>query len=884
MMPLRDSFVHPSAFDGSIKDYRSVIDDLTIRNKRLGSELRRYQRKDRKSSGDNLIEVRMSGLTAPKKRELEGTLKRFVRNLNQPLKSPKNSSIGGPLHLNSLATTAQPESSHTSTKFVDSGYGSLATSNRGVSQLGLSKLMTADNKQTCHTNDVSRARNHSIRSYLHDIPEGLLPRHSPAVMTEEAKKKLVVARLEHLFSGHRATVDGHLQPEQQQEVSQIAARDDRSAIEARGQHAALEGKREADIMADEVDDTGEIATQQISSILMEKNGLSGKSSTHNSAEQPLVEQRPTRPLDLDPHRAQDPQTNIDYLRHLGFHMSDMDLDQGPSTDRGWLYLNLIMSLAQLHTLNVTIGLVQDAIQKYSSRFELSADGRKIRWRALPLTHTLESSSIDAPSVNSANKSSSDCSRKRVRPADLEATSSVEISDPLTSRESAVPHSGGKMYNGPPCDALPVDSEVADSSQMQERRLTSSHSACEAAITQYPSTRTSSGNLLSQADDQYSLDDGLLIFHKQQKYFTDLSKDQIGASQTHFSDYHVRSMQPLGLYTAICSGTNSLMDSPRTSIQTAVSNASLDVHADASSVNDRRSMHSDSRDKPVLDVLEPYNFEASGIGAVHPSDNFALYVTRQLKRGGDGSPPKRRKLSGLHYITESQPSATASVVGHVTAVKRQLLLPSPLPPAVYAVSYDGSDAASNNDEEMRSSYGLTEPSCDSSNNSSARESEASSCESSRNDMNVDYHIEADDDMASLISTNRSGFTNYQGRLRAMEPLQAQSERLVRLARRAHTGRMRSRSPSVDLLATARAADPQTIRRQEREYDAEMAEKLAEEIHAGSSAATFSGQDWSSHNSPAVDVDQGGRDGNDDRSADDDTVDDNSIGVASVGASS
>ncbi|EME81453.1 uncharacterized protein MYCFIDRAFT_211847 [Pseudocercospora fijiensis CIRAD86] len=46
-------------------------------------------------------------------------------------------------------------------------------------------------------------------------------------------------------------------------------------------------------------------------------------------------------------------------------------------------------------------------------------------------------------------------------------------------------------------------------------------------------------------------------------------------------------------------------------------------------------------------------------------------------------------------------------------------------------------------------------------------------------------------------------------------------------------------SLDLLAAAREIDPDAVREQEREYDANMAERLAEEIPAGSSAATAGG---------------------------------------------
>jgi hypothetical protein len=59
-------------------------------------------------------------------------------------------------------------------------------------------------------------------------------------------------------------------------------------------------------------------------------------------------------------------------------------------------------------------------------------------------------------------------------------------------------------------------------------------------------------------------------------------------------------------------------------------------------------------------------------------------------------------------------------------------------------------------------------------------------------------------------------------------------------------------SLDLLATARKADPEAVLRKERQYDAEMAERLAEEIPAGSSAATAGG--GSGFASPASGVDK------------------------------
>jgi len=94
----------------------------------------------------------------------------------------------------------------------------------------------------------------------------------------------------------------------------------------------------------------------------------------------LVEQRPTRPLDLDPYRAQIPIENMEYIRHLGFSPPQGEEMQVQADGHGWIYLNVLANLAQLHFTNVTASLVQNAINEYSKKLELSPDGRKVRWR------------------------------------------------------------------------------------------------------------------------------------------------------------------------------------------------------------------------------------------------------------------------------------------------------------------------------------------------------------------------------------------------------------------------------------------------------------------------------------------------------------------------
>lgn len=49
--------------------------------------------------------------------------------------------------------------------------------------------------------------------------------------------------------------------------------------------------------------------------------------------------------------------------------------------RGFVYLNLALTMAQIHRYNVTVNFVQRAVAQFSKRLELSPDGSRVRWKA-----------------------------------------------------------------------------------------------------------------------------------------------------------------------------------------------------------------------------------------------------------------------------------------------------------------------------------------------------------------------------------------------------------------------------------------------------------------------------------------------------------------------
>jgi len=170
-------------------------------------------------------------------------------------------------------------------------------------------------------------------------------------MTERQKKKLVVQRLEQLFTGNRgANIGNRSQTLQQQEVSKSAAKADQPADH---DPMALEGVREAHIVPYKMDANGRPGKMSDGSSY--ETQVLGSGSSEESSPCRSPEQRPTRPLDLDPNRAQNPSENVEYIRHLGLSTPQLALDESADAPDGrrMEYLNLLINMAQLHIMNVT---------------------------------------------------------------------------------------------------------------------------------------------------------------------------------------------------------------------------------------------------------------------------------------------------------------------------------------------------------------------------------------------------------------------------------------------------------------------------------------------------------------------------------------------------
>ncbi|KAI1817032.1 frequency clock protein-domain-containing protein [Poronia punctata] len=394
--PHRSHFAQSNSAD----DFRSVIDDLTVENKRLREELRKLKQTGPDSlRSDKLFEVKVHGLPSKKKRELEAALRDFTTSIegsSTGASTSRKKASRKSRDANSLGSKHASSASGSHSRPVDSAYASLGTNLSSSSQLAPAQAK-ANRLQS----------NQKIQNYLRDIPEGLWPK--PVLMTENEKKKLVVKRLEQLFTGKMGAIAGNpLFGGPPEPIAEDMVMETSGKLESMGGAAreALIGSRdgaEKTSHSNSRDTASGLGTQSQSRQRSNSNGdrpasgeglkddgsgsVNGSGSRNSSSPQDggeNADQRPTRPRDLDPDRTQVPADNMEYIRHLGIVAPESQTrfsarDVSPDAN-GWVYLNLLCNLAQLHILNVTPDFIRTAVSEKSTRFQLSPDGAKIRWR------------------------------------------------------------------------------------------------------------------------------------------------------------------------------------------------------------------------------------------------------------------------------------------------------------------------------------------------------------------------------------------------------------------------------------------------------------------------------------------------------------------------
>jgi len=767
--------------DSGSSDFRAVIDDLTVQNKKLKRRLKKYEKlHDAHLKDEKLFEVRVHGLSSNKRRELEDLLRNFAVSAAGQTNIVSASQASNPYD-RAIPALKTHKTASSSSNFADSAYASNSAS---ASASGTSNSNSLQSRHPYRRS--SKARTSNIQTYLHDIPEGLLPQH-PAAMTEYARKKLVVRRLEQIFAGTGAGMGDHHHPIQQQEVSQMAARADRSALEATGQTVKTEGVREAPIMKDDEDRSAEEASGP--------EFVQGADPEQKTAEKDFAglspQQRPTRPLDLDPHRAQNPHENFQYIRHLGFSPPEPTTMQAHEEGHGWIYLNFLFNMAQLHTLNVTPEFAKKALLDFSTKFELSEDGRKVRWKG-GRTITRSASDTDGSSPSTYGNSLNGTSPQK------RSKSSHHNGGAKSSKRRMLEKQDNKFAYTPLFfhRTSEEDSDLSSDEDETESQFLAPPGGDSSAM-------TSSGIRTVSLRQKKKSDNGPMIFYNNAKFCTDLSGEPKTEAAMMYNPilYHTTTEHALGIPRLLEASATGIMES----------RGPLDEAKDlpeAMCLNDNPIPEALELHFPAISPLsetkgasgparDPIDLEASGIGGIYPSDNFSLNVKTERKRNHASMvQPAQQKpypawIAGL-FKHSNQPSTLFE--DEVTGTFHQELPPSELPPASCFMDIDEYE----DDESDSGDYQSIIPDLDRIHDVPATAPQTIDMpymSSDEDDDDNDQEDNDDDDAAS--------------------------------------------EGSLDLLATARELDPQSIQAREREYDAHMAERLADEIPAGSSAATAGG---------------------------------------------
>jgi hypothetical protein len=539
------------------------------------------------------------------------------------------------------------------------------------------------------------------------------------------------------------------------------------------------------------------------------------SMEHSTSGSGSPDQRPTRPLDLDPHRAQVPSENMEYIRHLGFTPPDMASEEPPTDGHGWIYLNLLINMAQLHTINVTPDFVKDAVTEYSSKFELSHDGRKIRWRGGPdVTRTTSDSSSEhfgrSPSNKDSNKTENS-PKKRLQTGTSGSTESMEAERQARRAARAAKEADHSKFVYNPIFYHKEDSDDGDIFY----NVSSSTSPVKGQIRRGSSGLGSSTKYSSSSRKRR--DDGPMIFYSKAKFCTDLSGDQQGATGVDPSAYKTITSQPLGTVPKSSSESSLGMVEPKGPLETQP--MQLDTKDDAQISSEEaigfspEALRNDTSD----DSPETIEFVASGLGGVQPEDNFAIRVKRQRTgmsasasvRNVNRQPRSRfysrRIVDALDDPEQRRPGQGSSqhvISDRIVSASRKDLPTSELPPASF-LPFD-STSSGDVDSDLESDV--------SSSPSTTGSSEKSEPHPTLGLFNTSpAHV----DLQLPLSENDSGdFSDEE---------EDEDDR--------------------DFNKDGNPLEPPVL---DAEYDITYADRLAEEIPAGSSAATAGG--GSGFNSP------------------------------------
>ncbi|KFA64856.1 hypothetical protein S40285_09517 [Stachybotrys chlorohalonatus IBT 40285] len=705
-----------SAQSSSADYYRSVIDDLTVEIQKLKEQLKRYkQNVPDMLRKEKLFEIKAYALPKQKRRELETILRDFAAGLEQSSDTSSSQRKKTSKHANGdliyTGPSSMPQHALSSSCFktrpTDSAYMSMSAS-------GNSSGITLD---VAPMNTRVKFSGQKVENYLQDIPEGLYPRHM--AMTEHERKRLVVQRLEQLFTGKiggqgtrpsilslkmsstLAPVPGEGQPKQGRPMMHHPA-----SITGVARCAAVaEAHREARIIPPEqYRHTGKKSRSREDGSVSNSNGSETKFTGHRNSsgsstktlptDLNLPNQRPTRPKDLDPDRVQIPSENMDYIRHLGLVPPDLlaesrrSMQDVHSDADGWIYLNLLYNLAQLHIINVTPDFVRSAVTDWSTEFQLSPNGCKIRWRGGSEGTKLSTSgdgSQRGPETEDEGSSNKEVFQRRQKtgqstsdefqPGTSLGKNSSNFTRQISSEDSF--HYKPLFIHD---EILGAQTSMDDTSSligpiedrnMQDSRWGFRGSGCT-------------------SDRRKRRHNGTVVYYSSVPFCTDLSRDAGSVSPTTYmlpsGQDQQHSLVPMSPPPLMRSDSGAMSSSkPLSERVLAISGddtSDMDIDRSANMPGLSTDPGDESSDlgwdfpwSLQEQKQQVHHLEPCGLGGVVPDDHFMITVTTKRQKTGGKSPDPSIQQTGSNETTDGS-------IGRLTGMSTSLPIPPPSPSSLH----------------------------------------------------------------------------------------------------------------------------------------------------------------------------------------------------------
>lgn len=421
------------------------------------------------------------------------------------------------------------------------------------------------------------------------------------------------------------------------------------------------------------------------------------------------EQRRRASDSLDTPQATSSADSLHYLRHLGLASPPASISP-PSHDE-WIYLNLLINMAKLHTLNVTPDFVRQAIRTVSARLVLSEDGGKIRWQG-NLTRTVINP--DRIGNNSLIETSPSADPESARGDQPQRIPSGDFSVSHRDRGPGAEGVGDPQRTIRLTARTPRETRATQLhykplfAHTKRRRARSDYESHDGSSDGNLSSSESEGASMSPHDTKAGRDpsNGSLVFFRTQPFFLDLSADVVEAGHLAHSTYSTSTAEPLGRETGTLKASRDYERKRELNYgahpQTIQSLGRDSLSHTASPL--LRVYNDDPTHSNTSHGTEKFHFEASGIGGIQLDDNFAIHVETShqphpnLRQQGSTTRHRLHDTIARSVTRDQRASGTGSRSHEILSTTTTRLAPSPLPPPSYVYP-----AISSSSSEIEADY-------------------------------------------------------------------------------------------------------------------------------------------------------------------------------------